>query len=211
VRFAGREVFPLRFIQRHYPVRGQAHGERKVFRERQGRFREAERARGWHVQYDGFAPGASFIRDPETMTLYDPDAVRAEIALHHRGAEMLERERDVLLAERDRLQTALETLQQTFDAQRASLEAAIHDRDGTRLALDAARTATDTAAAEAERLRHELAWTALQLSETSRDRDNYRAGHARLSGEVATLHRSKSWRWMAPARALFRLLTGRES
>ena len=50
-RFPHRSVFPLRFILRHYPIRGQAHGERKVFRERQNRFLDAERARGWHVQY----------------------------------------------------------------------------------------------------------------------------------------------------------------
>ena len=41
--FEGRRVFPLRFLLRHYPIRGQAHGTRKVFDERRGRF-SAERA-----------------------------------------------------------------------------------------------------------------------------------------------------------------------
>ena len=45
-RFPDRRVFPLRFILRHYPIRGQAHGERKVFRERRNRFLERERAQG---------------------------------------------------------------------------------------------------------------------------------------------------------------------
>ena len=48
-RFPERRVFPLRFLLRHYPIRGQAHGERKVFRERLPRFAKDERARGWHV------------------------------------------------------------------------------------------------------------------------------------------------------------------
>ena len=49
--FAGRKVFPIRFLLRHYPIRSQEHGERKVFVERRPRFRARERERGWHVQY----------------------------------------------------------------------------------------------------------------------------------------------------------------
>jgi glycosyl transferase family 2 len=89
-QFDGRNVFPVRFISRHYPIRSQAHGERKVFQERQGRFREEERARGWHVQYDAMHEGMSFIRDPTTLTPYDPDAVRVALTLRHRGVEALE-------------------------------------------------------------------------------------------------------------------------
>ena len=61
-KFPDRKVFPLRFILRHYPIRGQAHAERKIFRERRNRFLEGERARGWHVQYDGIREGESFLR-----------------------------------------------------------------------------------------------------------------------------------------------------
>src|SRR5262249_16149645 len=31
IRFVGRRVFPVRFVLRHYPIRSQAHGERKGF------------------------------------------------------------------------------------------------------------------------------------------------------------------------------------
>jgi hypothetical protein len=86
-RFPGRKVFPVRFILRHYPVRSQAHGERKVFRERQVRFTSEERRRGWHVQYDGWRPGMTFIRDPATLIPYDGDAVRLDLMLHHRHYE----------------------------------------------------------------------------------------------------------------------------
>lgn len=90
VSFDGRRVFPLRFILRHYPVRGQGHGERKVFRERRPRF-AAERARGWHIQYDSIQEGGRFIRDPATLIAYDAEAVRLQLVLRHRGVEELER------------------------------------------------------------------------------------------------------------------------
>src|SRR5262249_29705618 len=67
VQFPGRRIFPLRFISRHYPIRGAAHGARKVFAERTGRFRSEERARGGEVQYDGENEGAQLIRDPATQ------------------------------------------------------------------------------------------------------------------------------------------------
>ncbi len=51
VQFSNRRVFPLRFPMRHYPIRSQAHGERKLFLERLPRFDPRERDRGWHVQY----------------------------------------------------------------------------------------------------------------------------------------------------------------
>lgn len=54
-RFAGRNVFPVRFVLRHYPVRSESHGQRKVFVDRLPRFLPSERERGWHVQYDAFA------------------------------------------------------------------------------------------------------------------------------------------------------------
>src|SRR5512140_3205168 len=114
VQFPDRRVFPLRFISRHYPIRGQAHGVRKVFGERRGRFAGAERERGWHVQYDAVADGASFLRDPATLTRYDPDAVRLSLTLRHRDVEALE----ASVAELGRLADArgreIERLQRTL-------------------------------------------------------------------------------------------------
>jgi glycosyltransferase involved in cell wall biosynthesis len=80
VRFPGRRVFPIRFLLRHYPVRSQEHGERKVFDERKKRFLERERAKGWHVQYDGIdESGHSFVGDPEKLNPYDADRVRLDL------------------------------------------------------------------------------------------------------------------------------------
>lgn len=49
---------------RHYPIRSQSHGERKVFHERNARWSPAEKRAQWHVQYNHFSPGDSFLRSP---------------------------------------------------------------------------------------------------------------------------------------------------
>jgi len=152
-QFEGRKVFPLRFVLRHYPIRSQAHGERKVLLERQPRFAEEERALGWHVQYEGLDKGASFIHDPDTLRRFDPVDARIALALRHRGVEDLEQ----------------------------SLEARKED---------------------IKRLEGDLSSTHSTLTET-------RAEVARLTTEVDAFRRSLSWRWTAPARAIYRLLTGR--
>ena len=110
VLFPDRKVFPGRFILRHYPIRGQAHGERKVFHERRPRFVEEERARGWHVQYDDVVEGASFIRDPSTLVPYDADQVRIRLALRHRGVEELEQALELARAESDALRCEIDRL-----------------------------------------------------------------------------------------------------
>jgi hypothetical protein len=73
VSFEGRRLFPYNFLSKHYPVRSQAHGERKIFGERQSRWSPEERAAGWHVQYDHLRPGHSFLRDPAGLEQYDED------------------------------------------------------------------------------------------------------------------------------------------
>src|SRR5215510_11891169 len=88
-RFEGRKVFPVRFISRHYPIRGQSHGDRKVFVERKPRFLDDERTRGWHVQYDDFVEGTSFVHDPCKLRRFDPAGVRIDLSLGHRGVEEL--------------------------------------------------------------------------------------------------------------------------
>ena len=66
-------MFPYKFLLLHYPVRSQEHGERKVFRDRQSRWNEQERARGWHSQYDAFASGHRFVRAARDLVEYDGD------------------------------------------------------------------------------------------------------------------------------------------
>ena len=72
VDFTGRKVFPYKFLLRHYPVRSQEHGEKKVLTERKPRFNPEERAvRGWHGHYDHIENGHNFLFDPQLLNHYD--------------------------------------------------------------------------------------------------------------------------------------------
>jgi hypothetical protein len=79
VLFAGKRVFPVPFLLRHYPIRSAEHGRRKVLAERLARFAAEERAGGWHVQYDHYADGSDYLHERETLVEYDPDRVRAAL------------------------------------------------------------------------------------------------------------------------------------
>ena len=158
-RFAGRRVFPLRFLLRHYPIRGQAHGDRKVFTERRNRFLDRERVKGWHVQYDQMREGTSFLRDPATLAPYDPDAARRSLTLHPRYPEELE---EALSALRGELEAR--------SAQIARGNQALQQRDA--------------------------------------DIERWRAAVDGLTRRLDELQRSLSWRWTAPARAVYRIVKG---
>ncbi|MDN3921774.1 glycosyltransferase family 2 protein [Roseateles violae] len=73
IRVPGGRVFPTRFIHKHYPVRSLEHGRRKILAERKARFSDAERARGWHVQYDHLADVDSkdVFWDPAALVAFD--------------------------------------------------------------------------------------------------------------------------------------------
>ncbi|HKU75372.1 MAG TPA: glycosyltransferase [Pyrinomonadaceae bacterium] len=75
VRFRGRRTYPFRFLLKHYPIRSQAHGEKKIFRERKPRWHAQERARGWHTHYDHIDKGHSFLRRPDELELFDASAL----------------------------------------------------------------------------------------------------------------------------------------
>jgi hypothetical protein len=133
-RFEHRKVFPIRFIVRHYPIRSQSHGERKVFVERRARLLPEERARGWHVQYDGVHEGDSFVRDRRTLTAWDPDAVRLALVLGHRGVEELEEAVRTARSETAALARALEVARAELGLTRAELGRAQADLTGARAA-----------------------------------------------------------------------------
>jgi glycosyltransferase involved in cell wall biosynthesis len=99
VQFAGRRIFPLRFLLRHYPLRGQAHAERKILEERRPRMSERERREyRWHVQYDDFAAGQSALRDPASLLRFDPAAARRALREGARLDEVLQALRELGLA-----------------------------------------------------------------------------------------------------------------
>jgi glycosyltransferase involved in cell wall biosynthesis len=71
IRFAGRRTYPFRFLLKHYPVRSQAHGEKKILRERKPRWLPQERASGWHTHYDHINYGHSFLRQADHLKRFD--------------------------------------------------------------------------------------------------------------------------------------------
>ena len=194
-RFPGRNVFPVRFVLRHYPIRGQAHGERKVFRERRARFLERERARGWHVQYDAAGPGASFLRDPSTLTPYDPAAVELSLVLRHRGVEALD--------------AALAAAREEAARRRAELDARTAEGERLRAELDKRTREVADQEREIETRGREIG----ELRRRLDGRDATIAGLRSVADETArrldAVQRSRSWRWTAPLRAAVRLLRGR--
>jgi hypothetical protein len=177
--FPDRRVFPIRFVLRHYPVRSQAHGERKVFGERRPRFVAGEKTRGWHVQYDAVQPGESFLRDPGSLIPYDPEAVRLHLILRHRGVEALERE--------------IQGLTETLTRERRSADEVEKVMECEIQALTETLTRERRSADEVQKaLEREIREVGEAVSMAQR--------------EVVAFTQSRSWRVTAPLRALHRWL-----
>ena len=71
VRFPSLKVFPFQFIIKHYRIRSDDHGRKKVFQDRKSRWDPEERSKGWHIQYDSVQLDTSFIKSPENCFLFD--------------------------------------------------------------------------------------------------------------------------------------------
>jgi hypothetical protein len=145
--FTGRQIFPIRFLLRHYPIRSQAHGECKVLQRRLPRFTPSELARGWHVQYTEFAEGASFVRDPTSLLRYDSEAVRLDLFRRHREVERLERVAaasqdlaDRLIDEDAALRRQLQALDAELDWLRSERKRLLSDLDALHTHLAAKET-----------------------------------------------------------------------
>jgi len=71
--FKGRQIYPYKFLLKHYPIRSQKHGEKKVILERIPRWDPAAKAIGWHVQYDSIHEGHNFLYSPTQLEFFDED------------------------------------------------------------------------------------------------------------------------------------------
>lgn len=119
-RFPGQRVFPVRFLCRHYPLRGQVQGERKL-RARRARF-APEHDRGWHCQYDGLPAGGSLRRDPATLTRYDEEQVKAGLLIRHRDWEQAAAETAELARELARCRAMLALVSRDLELRTAECE-----------------------------------------------------------------------------------------
>jgi hypothetical protein len=188
VLFEGRRIFPIRFILRHYPIRSQEHGERKVLQERRERFLREERLQGWHRQYDGFSEGASFLRDANSLRPYEPTAARVYVQVHNRD-----------------LEAALEE-KETVQSQVARLEQVEAELTTTRAALADAHRQLDVATATASDARAQLLARDLQLSQAHSALHTVTEKLTMALGRVTDLEMSRSWRWTAPLRLVYGLI-----
>lgn len=154
VRFRDRRVFPIRFLLRHYPIRSQQHGEKKVFAERKDRFLGTERAKGWHVQYDSWKSGDSFLGEPYRLHLFDDDRVRLDLLLENEAAREAAGRARQATEELERLkeeQRALEERLRTVDEARSRFELEASNREKTSEELARRLGAQEGRSAELER------------------------------------------------------------
>ena len=69
--FTGRRVFPLKFLLKHYPLRGADHARRKIHQDRLPRYDPKEVARGAHVQYNSYRDQVPVGWDPDSLQAWD--------------------------------------------------------------------------------------------------------------------------------------------
>lgn len=67
------KVFPLKFLNRHYPLRSMEQAEKKVFQDRLPRFQKERGERGWHGHYDKFKRAEDFIFDGSQLLRWSKD------------------------------------------------------------------------------------------------------------------------------------------
>lgn len=82
VQFPECKIFPVPFILKHYPIRSDIQGKRKVFKDRLPRFSKEEKAIGWHVQYDTISKKEeTFLYNADELTEYDEIKVKTALLI----------------------------------------------------------------------------------------------------------------------------------
>jgi len=211
VQFEGRRVFPHRLILRHYPIRGQAHGERKIFTERRPRFTAHERARGWHVQYDDAVEGQSFMRDSAALARYDADALRLVLAVARGTSERWEdlagltnrelrvRQQNAELARED-AQHALEVAREALVDARAGWAETRRQLEDAGALVERLQVEQTRAAAKAAEAAVNTAGLQTQLVEAREEAMAAHRANTDLAAQLQEIRDSLSWRWTAPVR-----------
>ncbi len=81
IKFKERKVFPYKFLLKHYPIRSQSHGEKKIFIERKARFSPEERKEGLHTHYDEYEHGCSFLANPKDLIRFEKEEFNEEFLI----------------------------------------------------------------------------------------------------------------------------------
>jgi chromosome segregation ATPase len=161
------------------------------------------------VQYDDLVKGTSFVQDPGRLTPFDPVGVRIGLTLGHRGVEALEQSLAEARTDRDAARADVEDRSKDVDRLQEELRllAAAHLTTRQTLALQAGELAcrSDELAAS----RSEIAGLQSSLAQRRVEVANLEAAVADFMKQLDAFRHSLSWRWTAPLRAIYRLLSGR--
>ncbi len=75
-RIESPKIYPLKFLNRHYPLRSLEQAYKKVFCDRIPRFGKEKRTLGWHGHYDQFYNGKNFLSDSSDLLLWNDGTKR---------------------------------------------------------------------------------------------------------------------------------------
>lgn len=73
LHFKNRRVYPYKFLLKHYPIRSQKHGEKKILQDRKSRWYKPEKDKGWHTHYDDIQKDHVFLKESNNLQLFDED------------------------------------------------------------------------------------------------------------------------------------------
>jgi hypothetical protein len=76
--FENRRVFPIKFLNKHYPLRNPKQAKKKIFFDRVDRISPEEKAKGWHMQYNNFQPDDEFLWDTDVLIPWNPNVFDTE-------------------------------------------------------------------------------------------------------------------------------------
>lgn len=74
VKIENPRIFPLKILNRHYPLRSAEQAYRKIFVDRKPRFVKERKERGWHGHYNDIRTGKDLFTQTDNLILWD-DAV----------------------------------------------------------------------------------------------------------------------------------------
>lgn len=74
-KFENQKIYPIKMINKHYPLRNLKQAEKKIYQDRLPRFEKEKQLKGWHSQYDKIAETKDFIYEKENLNQYGKDTL----------------------------------------------------------------------------------------------------------------------------------------
>jgi glycosyltransferase involved in cell wall biosynthesis len=180
-QFPDGPVYPLKFLNRHYPLRSAEQASRKILHDRLPRTRRERQRLGWHDHYDEFR-GATRIEPWRRHELlhFDPNMFNADYLVERLSGIGIEEDR----------RGAISAAQA-----RAGL-------DRCQTALTDSQAYVDQARLEIGRQQTALAESQSKLDQATRAIAQLTAEHSALAASLAAMQSSISWRVTRPLRRL---------